>query len=57
VTTEQPKLNIRERITLRKFDGEYAEGAQPAETIVVETLNGEVVGAERIKGENGNGSN
>lgn len=35
---EAPKLQVKEVATVRKFDGEWVEGATPVETITVETV-------------------
>lgn len=35
---EAPKLQLKETMTLRKFDGEYQEGMEPVEVIEVETV-------------------
>lgn len=41
--SDQTRMKVRERITLQKFDGEYAEGAEPVETIVLEVEDGKIL--------------
>lgn len=40
---DRSKLNVKEVYTVRKFDGEYTEGAKPVETVEVVVENGNVV--------------
>lgn len=39
---DRSKLNVKEVYTVRKFDGEYTEGAKPVETVEIEVQNGVV---------------
>lgn len=41
---DAPKLQVKEVITVRKYDGEYVEGATPVETIHVETVSDHATG-------------
>jgi hypothetical protein len=34
--SERPKLRLKEKVTLKKYDGEYEPGKTPIETIVIE---------------------
>lgn len=51
MTKEGAKVRVREHYTLRKFNGEYREGAKPVETIEVDVVDGEVVSIKRTKEE------